>query len=188
MQDSNGCDNCRQVFDQSAQTCKRCNIRAINLAAVKRYQAKNPNAKREYAQKNKEKLKLYQREWRKKNQDKSAEYNKRAREKNPESSRASHRKYSQNNPEYIRYKSAKRRALAKNNGVFFISRAELKKLYLLPCFYCQGKAAHLEHVVPLSRGGQHSIGNLVPACASCNLQKNDRFITEWKMSQLRAKL
>jgi 5-methylcytosine-specific restriction endonuclease McrA len=44
------------------------------------------------------------------------------------------------------------------------------------CFYCmidvkRGINLHLDHKIPLCRGGEHIIDNLVPACASCNLQK-----------------
>lgn len=53
------------------------------------------------------------------------------------------------------------------------------------CFYCSdqfGSRYHLDHVVPLSRGGQHSIGNIVGACVSCNSSKKDRFIVEWRQA------
>lgn len=43
------------------------------------------------------------------------------------------------------------------------------------CAYdCGRMAQHMEHVVPLSRGGHHVIGNLVPACARCNYEKGTR--------------
>lgn len=50
------------------------------------------------------------------------------------------------------------------------------------CSYC-GEIAQLtiEHVVPLSRGGLHTIGNIVPACPSCNYQKKDRTVMEWRL-------
>jgi len=42
------------------------------------------------------------------------------------------------------------------------------------CAYCEEAAwGHVDHVVPLSRGGADSIGNAVPACQSCNLRKCD---------------
>lgn len=51
------------------------------------------------------------------------------------------------------------------------------------CYYCQktvkwGKH-HVDHVVPLSRGGSNDISNLVIACASCNLKKNNKLPHEW---------
>jgi 5-methylcytosine-specific restriction endonuclease McrA len=43
------------------------------------------------------------------------------------------------------------------------------------CAYC-GKSKPLEqdHVRPLSRGGTHEVGNIVPACKSCNASKGNR--------------
>lgn len=41
------------------------------------------------------------------------------------------------------------------------------------CAYCRkAPAAHLDHIQPLSKGGLHTIENLAPACARCNLTKN----------------
>ena len=47
--------------------------------------------------------------------------------------------------------------------------------YRFRCAYC-GKKRKLEmdHVIPLSSNGDHSIGNVVPACQKCNLQKGTR--------------
>jgi len=38
----------------------------------------------------------------------------------------------------------------------------------------------MDHVVPLIRGGRHSVGNIIPACRSCNSSKGGKFIIEWK--------
>jgi 5-methylcytosine-specific restriction endonuclease McrA len=40
-------------------------------------------------------------------------------------------------------------------------------------------------VIPIARGGKHSIGNLVVACKPCNSQKNKRTIQEWRQLKLR---
>lgn len=49
------------------------------------------------------------------------------------------------------------------------------------CAYCGSQPARLEqdHVLPLSRGGAHTVGNVVPACRHCNASKSDRTIKEW---------
>ena len=48
------------------------------------------------------------------------------------------------------------------------------------CVYCGGSYEHLDHFIPLSKGGGHELTNLVPACANCNQVKNDRYPgTEW---------
>lgn len=35
-------------------------------------------------------------------------------------------------------------------------------------------AVTLEHIIPLSRGGTHTLDNVAPAHASCNFKKGDR--------------
>jgi len=48
------------------------------------------------------------------------------------------------------------------------------------CFYC-GHEGHLEvdHAVPLSRGGQHRIKNIVPSCRRCNAAKGNKTLSEF---------
>ncbi|MFI2242392.1 HNH endonuclease [Streptomyces chrestomyceticus] len=47
------------------------------------------------------------------------------------------------------------------------------------CAYCGGWAQHLDHVVPLSKGGADVESNMVPACALCNLSKGAKTLAEW---------
>ncbi|OKI71401.1 HNH endonuclease [Streptomyces sp. MJM1172] len=47
------------------------------------------------------------------------------------------------------------------------------------CAYCGKRAEHLDHVVPLSRGGEDVESNMVPACAPCNLSKGAKTLEEW---------
>src|SRR3990167_47943 len=45
------------------------------------------------------------------------------------------------------------------------------------CFYCRHKAKlTIDHVIPLSKGGQHTMENVVPACLSCNSKKHDSIV------------
>lgn len=50
------------------------------------------------------------------------------------------------------------------------------------CAYCDEKhdRMQVEHVVPLARGGRHSVGNLLPACPPCNGSKNSKLLVEWR--------
>ena len=47
------------------------------------------------------------------------------------------------------------------------------------CAYCGGPHEHWDHVIPIARGGPHCLSNLRPACARCNLSKNDKTLREW---------
>lgn len=46
------------------------------------------------------------------------------------------------------------------------------------CQYCGGQAESLDHVMPRSRGGEHSWENVVACCRSCNIRKGDRLPSE----------
>lgn len=46
------------------------------------------------------------------------------------------------------------------------------------CHYCEKAFAPeeltMDHIVPLSRGGKSSRGNVIPACKECNTAKNSQ--------------
>jgi 5-methylcytosine-specific restriction endonuclease McrA len=42
------------------------------------------------------------------------------------------------------------------------------------CQYCGSGAENLDHVLPRSRGGEHTWENVVAACRPCNTRKGDR--------------
>jgi len=46
------------------------------------------------------------------------------------------------------------------------------------CAYCSKRADTIDHVVPRSRGGQHTWDNCVAACRLCNSRKADRLLAE----------
>ena len=46
------------------------------------------------------------------------------------------------------------------------------------CQYCNHPAENIDHIVPRSRGGQHSWENVVASCRSCNARKEDRLLSE----------
>jgi 5-methylcytosine-specific restriction endonuclease McrA len=47
------------------------------------------------------------------------------------------------------------------------------------CVYCGNRAQHVDHIVPLARGGHEAPYNLVPACQPCNSSKGARLLAEW---------
>lgn len=93
-------------------------------------------------------------------------------------------KWIASNPEKASEARSRRRALLLNADNRQIKDKEIKRLLLEPCLYCGAPSEHIDHIVPLSRGGRHSIGNLTGACKSCNLSKGAKFITEWKRGKI----
>jgi 5-methylcytosine-specific restriction protein A len=70
--------------------------------------------------------------------------------------------------EVFRIEKAKARKLRK-------SQWWLQKVQEGVCHYCGGKfkaeEITMDHIVPVSRGGKSSKGNIVAACKTCNSQK-----------------
>lgn len=89
-------------------------------------------------------------------------------------------------------KEQKRRAAAAG-AVSSLTRIQWDKIqnaYGGRCAYCRCdlKRATMDHVVPVSRGGAHAAGNVVPACRSCNSKKCDRRWAPWIPLSLRSDL
>lgn len=57
---------------------------------------------------------------------------------------------------------------------------ELKEKYNHRCAYCGKISEHLQqdHVIPISKNGNHTLSNIVPACKSCNCKKKDHTLSE----------
>ena len=52
------------------------------------------------------------------------------------------------------------------------------------CAYCGcAEDLELEHVIPISKGGGHHLGNIVPACRKCNSSKRSRDALAWYQQQ-----
>lgn len=79
-----------------------------------------------------------------------------------------------------------RRALKKSTSDGTITYESLEKLKIdqdNKCKYCNNaldfktkRAVHLDHIIPLSKHGVHSITNVAWSCASCNLKKSANII------------
>lgn len=109
--------------------------------------------------------------------EKSRQY----RKSNPDKVKASMATWINNNPDAIKRNNKKRKAVTRGASAKYISVKEIQKLSTAPCFYCGStEDIQIDHVVPIARGGTHSIGNLISACKNCNSSKNKWFLTEWK--------
>lgn len=70
----------------------------------------------------------------------------------------------------------KRRQLEfKGSGITNQQWNELLREYNFRCAYCGIQTnMTIDHVIPLSKGGEHSIENIVPSCAECNSHKHTK--------------
>lgn len=91
------------------------------------------------------------------------------------------REWRKNNPAQVRNGKIKRLEAESLGRVSDRDWRRLKNRYQGRCAYCGVKCrATMDHVVPLHRGGRHTIGNILPACQSCNSSKHTKYLVEWK--------
>lgn len=162
---------------------------------------------RAYAEKNRERLKAQQKAWRERNAEqikarrqanraKARELTAAWRAANPERHAESVREWhAQNREKSLEYqrryreRNRERRKVLNGRRKQQMDRGDLAPEQWLEileefdhaCAYCQvrGVPLELEHMTPLSRGGQHTKDNVVPACRDCNGRKRARTIFEF---------
>lgn len=95
------------------------------------------------------------------------------REENPEAYKAARDKFRSLNPGVQRAYSHSRR-IKTGAGMTARQLSDWVKAQDKRCFYCDcacESSYHVDHIVPLAKGGEHRESNLVIACAPCNLAK-----------------
>jgi len=166
---------CKECLRQLSQEQRDNNIernRAYQAVYLKRNRAKvNARKKARYYSKPEE-ICAKNAEYREKNYERRLEIEQASRAKNKEKWR----------PAKNARQSARYRALKENQ--FVILNKELRQVYEAPCYNCGSMENQtLDHLIPLSKGGRHSVGNIGTLCSSCNSSKHARTITEWKHSK-----
>ena len=119
--------------------------------------------------------------WEKENLDRYQEYNKIQRDKNPEKARERKRKFLEANPTKMAEYTANYRALkraATVGHVDFIAILERDKSICHMCLeVVEPEDLHFDHVIPVSKGGEHSMDNIKVCHKICNLQKAAKVIS-----------
>ena len=118
------------------------------------------------------------------NKDKILKYKKKYYENNKDKLK----KCRENNKDKYKEYNHKRRALKVGNGGSYTKSQWLDTLeyFDYKCAYtgeCIKHSCHVEHIVPISKGGTSYIWNLVPSTASANLSKQNRDMEEWYREQ-----
>ena len=128
-----------------------------------------------------------------------AQYNKsekgratKKRYKQSEKGKATNARYDHSDKGKMMYRlaAACRRARIKENGVEEFSYEDLRIFWLGQnilddrCYYCLKSLPdgpeHIDHYIPVAKGGSHTKVNLRPSCADCNLKKRDKDPIDFK--------
>lgn len=142
------------------------------------------------AYKDPEKYKAYQRAYREANRDKARQYARDYRRRNPNYMKDWHaanpdhcRNWRADNPERARelwrIQASRRKALKAQAFVENVVPGVVYEMHGGVCGICKGYVEpsdfHVDHVIPLAKGGVHGYINTQPAHPLCNLRKGDRF-------------
>jgi 5-methylcytosine-specific restriction endonuclease McrA len=141
-----------------------------------------------YYAKNAQKLKFYRRNKYFFNPEKEINNTRIWRINNPNYNIEYQRKYRKLNPESKRSSERRRRANRFNNGFEYYKESEVLDLYGDLCHICNIKidlsaprlpgldgwesGLHIDHVIPLSKGGPDTLDNVRPAHGACNVKKH----------------
>lgn len=141
---------------------------------------------RERRLKNPEAVRQYKKEWRDKNLDKARNYAVDWARRNPGSVKRNSANWIANNPEKVAASKHSRRTRKLANGVFDVRESYIARLYASNCVDCgSNKNIELDHVMPISRGGAQSEGNLQPLCRFCNRSKGNKTMMEWRIKKIK---
>lgn len=170
--------------DNYATECKECAKKQKekrHKADPEKYKERNKKYMAEYYKNNKEKAKINGRMYREDNKLACRERNSKYYIQNKVSICKQSSKYKKNNKTKVREQTQRRRSLKKNAICENFTTQDIVSLYGDVCFYYKTQPfEHMDHFVPLSRGGSHTLSNIRPACAECNLRKGARMPEEFE--------
>jgi 5-methylcytosine-specific restriction endonuclease McrA len=148
-----------------------------------RYKERATLSQKLYRAKNKERLRLKRQAREEAAHVRDREAARRWRAAHLARARANYAAWAQANPEKVRANCAKRRARVAGAPINDFTAKEwcaLCKATGYRCSYCDKKFPFKElqqdHITPLSKGGSHTLANIMPACRFCNGSKHDRAV------------
>ncbi len=146
--------------------CKSCNCARVS----------------EWTTRNLEKNRSRARSW----ADDHRDANKSWQQNNKKACREKNKKWFDKNQDKRRSYDVKRKALKRNASGPHHTADDIKELKVIQknrCSYCGtdiSQKYHVDHIVPLSRGGSNKKDNIALTCPRCNLSKHDKLLwTEW---------
>ena len=148
------------------------------------WRAANPDYAREWERANREVRTAQSQAWRDANRDLAREFSRKWYAANREEAQRMSREWRQANPEKARAGERRRRALRASVKVETYTRPQVWALTGGRCGICELQitpsqiatqgAWHIDHIVPISLGGDDSLENVQPAHAWCNIRKGGR--------------
>jgi HNH endonuclease len=144
----------------------------------------------EHKRANREKVRASNAAYREANREALTERQRAWREAHPERYLAIHSGWKKRNPDAVRAQGNKRRVLVEQAGPHYTAAEwkAMKARYEHRCLMCKRQEPEIrltvDHIVPISEGGDNTIGNLQPLCRSCNSKKHRGIVDLRPLSQV----
>lgn len=189
----NVCKKCKSESDKRSYEKNR----EKRKANMKRYYEKNKEKFladcKVYREENKEKIAEYKKEWAIRNREQKSKQEREWRENNPERNREMKKRWYFKNKDRVYSNLLKRRS-----EKHFVRFEGLRRIQILnrdnwTCRNCGVQVhdksyggnkkrhlwddefkAHIDHIIPISKGGDSTLENLQVLCRTCNLSKRDK--------------
>lgn len=164
-------------------TCKICKKKQSHETYM-RNQEDRKRRVREYAQKNREVKRAKDRAYHLAHAEAARVRAREYRRIHAEEHRQYNREYAKTHRPQRRVNERNRRARLNSRGTHTIQDVMMQyKRQRGHCYYCKRKIIwgkhHVDHIVPLIKGGSNRADNLVIACPTCNCRKREKFLHEW---------
>lgn len=152
-------------------------VRQRDKAAYQRHRQSKRDAAKAWYEAHAEQMRQWQREYRDSNKDAvlatQHDYYQRHAEESRSAAKARRLAHPTEHSEYAKRKRARR----KGAQVCDFTRSQweaMKAAFGHRCVYCGNRPPRLtqDHLIPLSKGGDHTRSNIVPACGPCNSRKH----------------
>lgn len=142
-----------------------------------------------YYWQNPEKYRTIAKVWAKANPEKVRMCSRARRARDPELDRRTWWKNIEHNRQRGVIAAHKRQARLKavRNDLTLEQWLGIKEFYENKCVYCgaTNKPLTIDHIQPISKGGEHTASNIAPACKSCNSRKWNKLLPDPILAQLR---
>ena len=160
-----------KVCDQ----CKAVSLKDYYKNNKKKFNKDNSKHSKTYYQNHSDKIKLRNKNKRLADPVGAKEQDAKHYQNNIIARRAAIKKWKIKNPEKAKNHCRIRRARKRNAIIEVFTTDQLIEKYGNKCFYCiTGNFEHLDHYIPLSKGGSHTLENVRPACQKCNNKKYNK--------------
>lgn len=166
----------------SVQPCKACareRARIYKIEHPENLKASQDKFRATHIEKERERGREYHR----RNKDRERPLKKAYADANKTRHQILRRNWHLENREKVKANKQRRRARRLLAGGSF-SGQDVKAQYVAQkglCWWCSEPLTnyHIDHLVPLARGGSNDASNIVLACPHCNLSKSDKMPWEW---------